>query len=143
MNINQFKSVGPLLKAITNRKIDLEKNKISWLKTYEIELKKDIPCMMYLKSALNETSRIVDISKNKKLNDMHHFQNISLPLLWPNGKELSSSKVKDLKDILKFIPEDCKHFYSFLETVRSAEFEDDFEGIGRTIDYEIEQDEED
>ena len=50
MNKTDFFSVEPLLKLITNRKVDLEKNKVSWLNTFEISLKKDTPNILYMKS---------------------------------------------------------------------------------------------
>lgn len=132
-----FRSIAPLENVITNRKVDIDKNKISWLNTFEIELKSSSPSKIYMRSKLTDNPQVVDISKSRK--GKSRFDKIELPLLWPNGRELSDAKVKDLKEIIKLVPNDSKSFYQFLKTVKSGEFVDDLEGFGLTIDFDTEQ----
>lgn len=132
-----FISVSPLQKLITNRKVDIEKNKISWLNTCEIGLQKDNPFKLYMKCRVTDEPHIVDISKGRK-NKTTLFD-AELPLLWPNGRELSAAKIKDLKEMLKLIPNDSKSFYDFLKTITPGDFADDTEGFGADIDFDVEE----
>lgn len=66
---------------------------------------------------------------------------MDLPILYPDGRELSEAKIKDLKELLKLIPADAKPFYSFLRNIGSNNFVDDTEGFGNTIDFEIDEEE--
>ena len=73
---------------------------------------------------------------SKKL--LHNFKETILPSLWPQGKELSQEKIKDLKELLKLLPADCKDFYNFLKRVKAGNFDDDIDGFGEVVDFEIE-----
>ena len=130
-------SVINLERAITNRKVDINKQSISWLKTHEIVLKKDKPYVLFMKNNIkDETYAQVDIEKKTK-GRKPNLKEIMLPLLWPNGKPLSSEKIKDLKEIMKLIPQDAKVFYNFLKENQCQEFEEDIEGLGHDLDFEI------
>lgn len=145
MTKEDFETVAPLQKLITNRKVDEKKNKeSSWLKTIEIKLTKSTPNILEIKYNLTEPPKKIDIAKNKKTvtSAFKTFKEVKLPLLWPNGKELSKAKVKDLSSMLRLVPSDCKEFYEFLKDSRTTDFEDDIEGIGNEIDFEIETEEE-
>lgn len=110
-----FLSVEPLLKNITNRKKDINKEKISWQKTFEIEIRKSDPNKLNFKSDItSETIPIVDITKHSK-DRQTSSKNIELPPLYPDGRPLSLAKIKDLKDMLSLIPKDAKPFYNFLK----------------------------
>lgn len=132
-----FRSILPLENVITNRKVDIDKNKISWLNTIEIELQSNSPTKIYMRSKLTDQPQVLNISKLRK--NKPRFDQIELPLLWPNGRELSDAKVRDLKEILKLVPNDSKLFYQFLKTVKTSEFVDDIEGFGLTIGFDAEQ----
>ncbi|CAG9822849.1 unnamed protein product [Phaedon cochleariae] len=132
-----FVSVSPLQKLITNRKLDIEKNKISWLNTCEIELRKVDPFKLYMNSRLGDDPKIVDISKGGRKNRTTF--DTELPLLWPDGRELSAAKIKDLKEMMRLVPNDSKSFHDFLKTVTSGDFEDDAEGFGASIDFDVEK----
>ena len=134
-----FKSVTPLQNCITNRKSDVEKQKISWLSTFEIELRRDEPSKLFMKSKLEEQPQVIDISKGGKGRKQKPNFALDLPTLYPDGRELSADKILDLKELLKLIPADAKSFYSFLRNVASGDFIDDADGLGNSIDFEIEE----
>lgn len=66
------------------------------------------------------------------------LKEVRLEKLWPNGQPLSKEKVKDLKDLLGFIPKAAQENYSFLENIVQGDFLDDVDGFGQHIDFELE-----
>ncbi|KAJ0177334.1 hypothetical protein K1T71_007343 [Dendrolimus kikuchii] len=136
---DDFKSVTPLQNIITNRKCDENKQKISWLSTFEIELRRDEPLKLFMKSKLEEEPQVIDISRGGKGRKQKSNFAIDLPILYPTGRELSTAKIQDLKELLKLIPTDAKGFYSFLRNAASSDFIDDTEGLGNSVDFDIEE----
>nr|CAI5863052.1 unnamed protein product [Callosobruchus analis] len=131
-------SVSNMERAITNRKSDVNKENISWLKTHEILLKKDNPTL-YMRNHITDTNfSEVSIEKAGK-GRKPDLKLIELPLLWPNGKPLSAEKAKELKDILKLVPQDAKPFYAFLRSSETEDYDEDIEGLGPNIDIEIDE----
>lgn len=65
------------------------------------------------------------------------LKEIRLEKLWPEGHPLSKEKVKDLKELLTFIPIHSRQDYAFLEDVTEGDFLDDVDGFGESIDFEI------
>lgn len=59
-----------------------------------------------------------------------------LPLLYPNGRKIDVKKLKDLKDLLPYIPPILHHFYSALEEGHDEDVrdEDDMELISIDTD---------
>lgn len=133
MSPDEFYSVKKLESLITNRKKDINNTKINWLETHEIVLEKTQPGI--IKMQKNGIFQSVNLQKlGRKLD----FISVVLDKLWPNGKPLSKEKVKDLNDLLKLVPEEHRHFYEFLNEVPTAEFEDDVDGFGEFIDFDVE-----
>ena len=133
-------SVRLLEKSITNRKVDLNKTSISWLKTHEININKERPTILYMKNhVLDDNFFEVNIEKMGK-GRKRDLKLIDLPPLWPEGKPLSAEKIKDLKDMCILIPQDAKSFYDFLENRESADFQEDLEGIGFNLDFQVDED---
>ncbi|KAG8312693.1 hypothetical protein J6590_108190 [Homalodisca vitripennis] len=139
---HEMVSIDKLLENITNRKVDSNKEKVSWLETHEIKILKSEPFVLYMKTdATKENVQVVDLEKRKKGRQQRSFKDIQLDHLWPTGKPLSKEKIKDLKEILKLVPQDLKHFYNFLRTAEQGEFDDDVDGFGVTnVDFEIDND---
>ncbi|KAL4713786.1 hypothetical protein ACJJTC_012303 [Scirpophaga incertulas] len=136
---DDFQSVAPLQNSITNRKSDVDKQKISWLSTFEIELRRSEPTKLFMKSNLDEEARVVDISKGAKNRKQKPNFVLDLPILYPNGRELSSAKIQDLKELMKLVPSDAKAFYGFLRTVTPGDFVDDADGLGNSVDFDIDE----
>lgn len=130
-----FFSVAPLEDGITNRKKDVQGNKINWLSFREIELLKDKPLSMLVRTAFNGTQHEVNISKKKVGRPTAIFSE-DLPLLWPEGKPLSAPKLKDLKSMMVFIPSDAKGFYK--NFFSNPDVEDDVEGFNGDLDFDVE-----
>lgn len=74
---------------------------------------------------------------------MNALNDIVLPTLWPQEKALFASKISDLNELLKLVPPDCQEFYNFLKNAESADFIDDIEGLGNTLNFAIDPDDED
>lgn len=134
----EFFSVETLTKYTTNRKKDIHKAKINWMETHEIVIEKSEPLKLKMKKDINGRAQIVNIEK--KGCPEKKFKKIQLNQLWPEGRVLSSDKVKDLKSMMFLVEEQDQHFYSFLENVESCEFSDDVEGFGEAIDFNVEND---
>lgn len=92
-----------------------------------------------MKSKLTDDAKNIDISKGGKGRKKPIDFESTLPLLHPEGRELSTEKIKDLKDILKLIPSDAKPFYIFLKTARSGAYVDDVDGFGSSVDFDVEE----
>ncbi|KAG8251668.1 hypothetical protein J6590_074929 [Homalodisca vitripennis] len=93
------------------------------------------------KTKQTKKGTVVDLEKRKKGRQQRSFKDIQLDHLWPTGKPLSKEKIKDLKEILKLVPQDLKYFYDFLRTAEQGEFDDDVDGFGVTnVDFEIDND---
>lgn len=128
-----FLSVSLLEKAVTNRKFDKDKDKVSWLKTHQITMEKAHPTVLKMCNDVSDIGyQVVDIGKRGEQVDL---KSIVLEPLWPEGKVLSKNKIDDLKYLMRLVPEEHKSFYSFLETVESDDFEDDIDGF---FPYDIE-----
>lgn len=135
MHPEDFLSTKKLENAITNRKVDINKKKVSWLDTHEILLEKSQPFIIKMRNKIDGDFQCVDIKKRGPLID---FKDIELENLWPNGRVLSTEKINDLKQLLKLVPDKKKNFYSFLETVQTRDFMDDVDGYGEFVDFELE-----
>lgn len=135
MSSEDFFSVKKLEEIITNRKVDIQKKKISWLDTHEIFLDKAHPNLIKMRKQISGDFQTVDLAKAKLNMDI---ESIDLDPLWPKGRPLSKDKVKDLKEMISLVDDEDKSFYDFLDTVATEEFADDIDGHGESIDFEPE-----
>lgn len=135
LSSKDFFSVNKLEDLITNRKVDIENNKINWLDTHEIVLEKSDPFIIRMGKSIGSTHcQKVNIS-NRRVKCK--FNEVTLDPLWPSGRVLSAEKVKDLKDILDLVPDNFKDFYSFIFNISTSEFIDDVDGFGQSIDFTV------
>lgn len=139
---SDFVSVENLVKAVTNRKVDVAKSKVSWLSCHEIQLIKEQPTTLFMKSDLSQEYQIVNIEKQGR-GRKPSIKDIELSPLWPDGRPLSSEKLKDLTELYKLVPQDVQEFYKVLLSSNTAQFEDDIDGFGASIDFETEASEND
>lgn len=78
----------------------------------------------------------MDLNKAGYTLDM---KDLILGSLWPTGKNLSKEKIKDIRSLIGLIPPEHQHFYyERLNRVGEADFIDDIDGFGETIDFEVE-----
>lgn len=135
MKSEDFFSVEELEQLITNRKVDINKNKINWFHTHEILIDKHLPNLIKMRKKIGGDFQTVNIAKAKTQLDLI---GVELEHLWPNGRPLSKDKVNDLKEMLELVDDEDKPFYDFLQNVSTNDFDDDVEGYGETIDFELE-----
>lgn len=137
LSSEDFFSVKELEKLITNRKVDVNKQKINWMETHEIRLEKSQPNILKMKRKMNDDFQSVDIAKGSA--NKIDFGRVELEPLWPNGRPLSKEKLKDLQEMMELVPKKYKYFYEFLEVAAAHEFIDDVDGFGETIDFDPEE----
>lgn len=101
-----FVSVDNILKAVTNRKVDVVKNKVSWLNCHEIMLIKGQPTTLFMKSSLYQEHQIVNTEKQGR-GRKPSIKDIELSPLWPDGKPLSTEKTKRSKRIAQISTQRC------------------------------------
>lgn len=68
------------------------------------------------------------------------YKDICLEKLWPEGHSLSNEKIKDLRELLTFVPKESRQDYSFLNTIAGREFLDDIDGFGENVDFDLNDD---
>lgn len=135
MKQEDFLSSSKLEKIITNRKKTIDGEKVSWLNTKEIMLKKDKMFEIYMKSNLAEEYKVIDIKKNLRGRQYSITKAIMEPL-WPTGKPVAEAKINDLKSMLHLIPQDSHDFY--VKLVGNTDIEEDIEGFSGQPDFEVE-----
>ena len=135
----EFKGTAKLEQSIVNRKVDINGQVVSWLKTREIALRKDNPTCLHMSSDLNDqTTQTVFIGKgkqgivNQKFTDTFHQELNALYLL---PKPIAPAKLSDIRSLMDLIPPDSKPFYESL--VSSNEVTDDLEMFGVPPDFDI------
>ncbi|XP_046664049.1 uncharacterized protein LOC124356846 [Homalodisca vitripennis] len=141
MEKEDFFSTSDLEKKITNRKEDVDGIKVGWLKFREIEIFKDKPFSIFVRTSLGGLQQEIDIKKKKKVGANTCYLRLAenLPLLWPNGKGISLPKLKDLKSIMSLIPSDAKEFYKQFSS--DTNVQDDIDGFNANLDFELEAEE--
>lgn len=140
MEREHFYGTGRLEKAIVNRKSDIRNNKINWFKFKEIEMQKEKPFSIFVKSNdfQSEAQEINIQRKRGRPSETRENFNEYLDQLWPNGKAISTKKLDDLKFLLPFIPKDDQKFYKKL--IGDPNLEEDIDGFNiETLDFEVEE----
>lgn len=136
MSPENFFSVHGLESLITNRKVDLNREKVSWLNTHEILIEKNQPGIIKMRSKIDGPFQSVNLNKLRRQLEM---KDIVLGSLWPTGRNLSKEKIKDLRSLMHLIPPEHQHFYEqLLNRVGEADFIDDVDGFGEAVDFEVE-----
>lgn len=137
MKMEDFLSTTKLEKNITNRKKTVDGEKVSWLSTKEIMIRKEEMYIIYMRNDLDEEYKKINIKKNVRGRPNFQISMEIMEPLWPNGKPVPEAKVKDLKSILHLIPKDSHNFY--VKLVGDSTIDDDLEGFSGNLDFEIEE----
>lgn len=138
MSSQDFFSIKKMEEVVTNRKVDVNKQKINWLQTHEILFDKFNSNIIKLKRKIDDDFQSVSIEKAIRQVD---FKSVELEQLWPDGRALSEAKLEDLKSMMDLIPNEDKQFYLFLGVVATREFVDDVDGFGEELDFQLEEEE--
>ena len=135
-----FFSVKPLEGMFVNRKVDIDGNKISWLKSREKVLKKNSSYSLFLNKTFLPVG-LIEVNLQGMRRGKHTKQKLdfekTLPLLWPEGKNISSEKLQNIKELLELV-ENLKHEY-YTNLMADENVVDDIDGynVGQ-LDFELE-----
>ena len=79
----------------------------------------------------------IDIRKKQSGRPVEQPFKDALLLIWPDGKEISTPKLEDIKSIMRLIPQDCKYFCANLQGKEGLE--DDVDGFTGSPDFQVEK----
>lgn len=117
-----------------SRKICTNKDKVNWLKTKQILLKKD---EKYLITMTLEGGDVKELDLSKKNKGVTiQFSDEDFEVLWPQGRAIPQAKLEDLRSMYNLIPEDCQEFYNTLKG--NSSLNEDVNGYGPTLDFDLE-----
>ena len=114
LSTDNFKSVEPLLKLITNRKVDESDQKVNWLDMQWLQLRKNEPYKLFFKYSLDDDASFSFILLAKR-GRQTNLSEVSLAPLYCGATKLSKEKYSDLMKLLKYIPPIYHDFYQKLE----------------------------
>lgn len=126
MAATKFFSTSELLAQFcTNRKVTVEKTPINWFTFRKITYEKNQPLMLHIETyddIMSKYDRSTEFQPNvtktilvqKRAFNHDNFIQKELPILYPNGKPISTEKKADLVELLKFIPPNFHKFYTNL-----------------------------
>lgn len=111
-----------LSKYCTNRKKTVDKSAVNWLTMRKIEYQKKQPMLLHFETYLDVLKKYdenVEFTPNllktlcvaKRTFSSDEFIKTELPILYPNGREISTEKLKDLLELLAYIPQQFHKFY--------------------------------
>ena len=128
MERETFVSLQPLKDAIVNRKKNTEKGKVEWLKIRWINVDKDHPLQFRYRYTHNELEewKVVDVKRVSK-GRPPDVGKIKLPLLYATPRKIKKAKLKDLIELLVFIPPIFHDFYKQLNGSEDADSETEAE----------------
>jgi len=122
---NAFLDFKVLLKQIVNRKVNMQGEKVEWMKIRWMRFRKDNPYkMMYKYTVGDDEFKEVNFQKQRKGRQQQKpIQN--LPMLYPSGRRISQAKFKDIQDLMKYVPPVHHEFYKSIphEQHKSSESE--------------------
>lgn len=140
MGKTDFYGTGDIEKSIVNRKTDINKEKVNWLKTREIVLTKGDKFSIEMRAGCGDSDKTQTVDIRKKCGrptQQPFFFTLKLVSLWPQGKPISSAKLADIKSVMHLIPSDAKLFYKGL--VPDGSVVDDLEGFNAPLDFVLEE----
>lgn len=119
LNYEDFDNVDELTDHYTRRKKSLSGKQINWLKLAWIRITKSEPFKFFFKENIDDPEfEVIDIKqKNSKLKSLF---DVHVPKKYKTSRPISQAKKADLMELLKFLPENCRSFYSGLESSASV-----------------------
>ncbi|XP_063244846.1 uncharacterized protein LOC134546186 isoform X3 [Bacillus rossius redtenbacheri] len=135
VEMKKFIGTSQLEQMVSNRKIDVNKEKVSWLQTREIMLEKNKPFSIFLRKDFVSEYSEIDIKKRQSGRPLTGFRDKLIPL-WENGKPIAIPKLRDIESVMDLIPGDAKEFYKAL--FGAAQVEDDVDGFSGAPDFDVE-----
>lgn len=148
LNPTHFLSCETLLKRFcTNRKKTVDKKELNWFKFRKISYQKGYPLKLFFETYNDVTMKYDEtiefkkdltkiLSVAKRDLKMDEFIEFSLPVLYPEGRAISTKKKADLLELLEFIPIQFRAFYTGLNHSETEETESQIEEIIQISDEE-------
>lgn len=130
-----FKDPSDLLKNITKRDFDKNsKDQVSWIKSREFMLDAQSPFSIFLRYNFHDNYYELNYGKIKRARGIETivskgWSELSLKLLYPDGKSISEAKKKDLIKIAQYLPPNGQRFIEEITQRTAANFLDDVDGL--------------
>lgn len=123
MNAENFFSCSTLLSTFcTNRKKTTDNSTVNWLSMRKIQYHKNQPLLLHFETyndIMNKYDENFEFNQNalktlsvieRKFNH-DEFIKTELPILYPNGRTITTEKMKDLLNLLSYMPQQFHKFY--------------------------------
>ena len=126
MRCEDFVTLAPVRSEIVYRKKNTLKEKVEWLSIRWIQTRQDKPYQIFYKYSHNdlESWKILDVCRRTRGRPSDPGR-IVLPRLRAGPRPIQPKKLKDLLELLDYIPPVYQAFYKALESSASAESESD------------------
>lgn len=140
MTKENFYDPKNILKNITKRDYDkTSKENVSWLLTHELKLSKTHEFSLFLKYVSSESYFELNYGKLKRKSGTitsEKWTEVQMGTLFPDGRQLTTAKKKDLLKILNLLPEEGQ---IYIRKITEGESEDNLEDIDgfSALDFEI------
>ncbi|KAJ8889319.1 hypothetical protein PR048_008818, partial [Dryococelus australis] len=119
MNKEDVKNTTRIEVNMVNTKNTTTGDKVEWFNIKEMRFTKNKPGIMEYKFTHNSLIGFNSIYLNKRLTSSPaNLGSLVLPILYPQGRELSEEKLKDVRSLLQFVPPVYHAFYNGLQTFR-------------------------
>lgn len=142
MGAADFFSTKSLVELITNRKKDDLNEQVKWLKMREVKVEKNSPGILFYKYSHNANLDYykVDLHKRKSGQPPDFTIACILQPLYPNGHSVSQLKLRDIQQLMKYVPPVHHDFFARLKNNDTTENdEQDIDGFPPVLDYELDE----
>ena len=113
MQKTTFLNFRSLVQRLVNRKVNMQREKVEWMKIRWTRFRKDNPYKMMYKYTVDDDEEFKVVSFEKKSKGCQQQQPIlNLPMLYPSGRLISHAKFKDIQDLMKYVPPIHYEFYN-------------------------------
>lgn len=139
MQKNDFIGTVGILRNITKRDVDkYSKENVSWLKTHELQLLSTHPFSLFLKYPSADEFKELNYQKLKRKASVGSvpWNQVQYEILYPDGRQLTAAKKKDLLKIASLLPVEGQEFIKKITQSEGVEYEDDIDGFA-ALDFEI------
>lgn len=116
---DNFLSCEVLEKRVTNRKKTEKGEKVRWRDIVHIQLNKGDDLSMFYKYSYDKNVNFNEVSlKKRRASDTVSAQ---LPILYKNGRKIDAKKLKDISELMHFIPPVAQEFYKQLHPAENID----------------------
>ena len=106
-------STANLTAMIVNRKTNTVGDSVKWLNIHWIRVKKDCPLSFKYRYTLNDLEPWKEV-RPKRAGRPLYLGRVEMSPLYCRPRQISAPKLKDLKQLLCYIPPVCHNFYNAL-----------------------------